>query len=575
MPQSPNVDPLAATETPRDLARLAELATEAGLPALARHASREIERLAEGRFYVACVGQFKRGKSTLINALVGQAILPAGVAPITSVVTVVRYGSQLRARVMLANHAWQPIAPDALAAYVSEEQNPDNTKQIEAIEVFLPAPLLEDGLCLVDTPGVGSVFAGATRATQDFVPHIDAALVVLGADPPIANEELALIVEVAAHLATLIFVLGKADRFSDAERNEAARFSERMLRERLGRPVEPLLHVSGLERLAGTGPERDWPRLVTSLSTLAREAGAGLVQSAETRAVKDISSQLQRALDERLSALQRPLEETERRLEGLRGAAADLDRALADLHYLLTAEEERITRHLTADRERFLASALQGAVHELTEGLTGSGSHRDRRLRQDTITLAQQIARGHLDRWLNAERATAETRYRAAARRFVDLANTFLARFEAAREFGIDRLPPPFDPEPGLRAPSRVFYTEHLALTASSWKTWLLHPVLSRRALRRAVLRDAGAYLEGLLTSNSARIQNDLIERVRESRQRLEAEIRNRLASTLAIAEEALARARIRHSAGAAAVSGEIEKLVTLRRAVENLTVRR
>lgn len=81
MTQSPAVDPLPAAETPSDLARLADLATEAGLPALARQASREIERLAEGRFYVACVGQFKRGKSTLINALVGQAVLPAGVAP--------------------------------------------------------------------------------------------------------------------------------------------------------------------------------------------------------------------------------------------------------------------------------------------------------------------------------------------------------------------------------------------------------------------------------------------------------------------------------------------------------------
>jgi hypothetical protein len=571
MTQSPDVDPLPATETPRDLARLAELATEAGLPALARQASREIERLAEGRFYVACVGQFKRGKSTLVNALVGQAVLPAGVAPVTSVVTVVRYGSQPHAQVRLANQPWQPIAPDALPAYVSEDQNPDNTKQVEAVEVFLPASLLEGGLCLVDTPGVGSVFAGATRATHDFVPHIDAALVVLGADPPIANEELALILEVAAHVDTLIFVLGKADRFSDADQAEAARFSKRVLSERLGRPVETLLHVSALERLAGTGPERDWPHLIASLVTLAREAGAGLVQSAETRAVKDLSSQVHRALDERLSALHRPLADTQRRLENLRDAAADLDRVLGDLSHLLTGEQERIVRDLMADRESFLARALQDAWRELTDGLAKSGRHRDRRLRQDAITLAQQIARRHLDRWLDEEHAAAETRYRAAAQRFVDLANAFLTRFEAARELGIDRLPPPFDPEAGLRAPSRVFYTEHLALTASSWKSWLLHPFLSDRALHRAVLRDAGAYLEGLLTSNSARIQNDLIERVRESRRRLEAEIRERLSTALILAEEAFARARTRHAAGAAAVRAEIETLETLRRAVENL----
>ncbi len=136
-----------------------------------------------------------------------------------------------------------------------------------------------------------------------------------------------------------------------------------------------------------------------------------------------------------------------------------------------------------------------------------------------------------------------------------------------------DRLPPPLAPETALRAPSRVFYTEHLALTASSWRSWLLHPFRSGRAFRRAVLRDAGAYLEGLLTSNSARIQNDLIERVRESRRRLEAEIRDRLSTALVLAEEALARARLRHAAGEAVVRGEIEKLETLRRAVEGLAV--
>jgi len=300
-----------------------------------------------------------------------------------------------------------------------------------------------------------------------------------------------------------------------------------------------------------------------------------MVRSAETRAIKSLSSQLRRALDERLSALHRPLGETERRLESLRTAAADLDRALGDLHHLLSAEEERIVRDLMADRERFLARATQRAGRELIEELPPPGGHRDRLLRQAAIMLAQQIARRHLDEWLHEEAVTAGTRYRTAASRFVELANTFLTRFEAARELlGTDRLPPLLDPEAGLRAPSRVFYTEHLPLTASSWKSWLLSPFLSSRASRTAVLRDAATYLEGLLASNSARIQNDLIERVHESRGRLEAELRERLSATLRIAEDASTRARSRHAAGAAAVRAEIEIVERLRHAVEDLAAR-
>jgi hypothetical protein len=79
---------------------------------------------------------------------------------------------------------WEECDPTALAIYVSEEHNPANEKAVAAVEVFVPSPLLRSGMCLVDTPGLGSVSLANTEATRAFVPHIDAALVVLGADPP-------------------------------------------------------------------------------------------------------------------------------------------------------------------------------------------------------------------------------------------------------------------------------------------------------------------------------------------------------------------------------------------------------
>src|SRR5207244_12572453 len=72
--------------------------------------------------------------------------------------------------------------------YVTEEHNHENVKGVAVVEVFLPAPLLARGLCLVDTPGIGSTFAANSEVTRAFVPHIDAALVVLGADPPISGD---------------------------------------------------------------------------------------------------------------------------------------------------------------------------------------------------------------------------------------------------------------------------------------------------------------------------------------------------------------------------------------------------
>src|ERR1035441_3484824 len=90
------VNPL--TETPGSLdgfsrlLQLSRLAQELGAESVAEEASELAARVSEGRFYVACIGQFKRGKSTLLNALVGHAVVPTGFVPVTAVPTVIRFG---------------------------------------------------------------------------------------------------------------------------------------------------------------------------------------------------------------------------------------------------------------------------------------------------------------------------------------------------------------------------------------------------------------------------------------------------------------------------------------------------
>src|ERR1700683_5266044 len=186
------------------LLRLADLAEELETVPVAEEARELAARISEGRFYVACVGQFKRGKSTLINALIGAPIVPTGFIPVTAVPTVIRFGERLSARVRLLDGSWNEIPVSELKQYVTEELNPENKKHVQGAEAFVPSPLLSSGMCIVDTPGLGSVFTGNSAATQAFIPHIDAALVVVGADPPLAGEELVLVEAVARHVQNLI-----------------------------------------------------------------------------------------------------------------------------------------------------------------------------------------------------------------------------------------------------------------------------------------------------------------------------------------------------------------------------------
>ena len=262
-----------------DLHAVAAIALDADLARVAEEAAALAERLSAGRFFVACVGQFKRGKSTVLNALVNESVLPVGVTPVTSAVTILRYGGEPRATVSFADGRTSTIPLQDVALYVAEEHNHENQRGVAAVEVFRPAPLLSGGLCLVDTPGIGSAFAGNTEATKAFVPHLDAALVVLGTDPPISGDELALVLDVLRQVPKSIFVLNKSDRLSHDDVRQAREFTERLVSTRLGRPIGPVFEVSAAERIERLAPTRDWERLQTALLALSGDASEILRQS--------------------------------------------------------------------------------------------------------------------------------------------------------------------------------------------------------------------------------------------------------------------------------------------------------
>jgi hypothetical protein len=550
------------------VAELEGLAREAGADELAREASLVAERLREGRFYVACVGQFKRGKSTLVNALVGEAVLPAGVVPVTSVVTVVRWGERRAARVRFGHRAWEDCDPGALETYVSEEHNPGNEKDVTGVEVFVPSPLLAGGLCLVDTPGIASVSVAGTAATRAFVPHVDAALVVLGADPPISGAELDLVEALAGTVGEMVFVLNKADRLPEAERAEAVRFTARVLGERLGRPIGPILQVSAAERLAGHGPPRDWAALVGRLEVLARDAGADLVRAAEIRETRALAARLLAELDQQQAALTRPLVESEAEVKRRRRTAAAAERALEELGPRMTAVEDRLVRTLAAARDAFLPAAVAEARRDLQARLadvfrTGGP------LRTRAVEAATEVARQVLERWRREQGPQVERLYREAMQRFVALLGEIDQGLPGSPG-STEALPS----EAALTARSQLHYTEMLRVAPVSAAARLWDRLRPPAARRRAVERAAVAYLERLLEVNSARVANDFRERVARSRRELEAGVRRPLRDAVTSAERALAEARRARAAGAAAVRARLERIATLRTRVEALARR-
>jgi hypothetical protein len=554
------------------LLRLGRLAQELGAEPVAGEAHELAARVSEGRFYVACIGQFKRGKSTLLNALVGYPVVPTGFVPVTAVPTVIRFGDKLHARIRIRDGSWRDVAMSDLKEYITEELNPENEKALDGAEVFVPSPLLSSGMCFVDTPGLGSVFTGNTATTQAFIPHIDAALVVVGADPPIAGEELALVESIGTQVQDLILVINKADRTSDPERAAAAKFTREILERRLHRSMGEVFEVSAAERMENRGPLRDWEKLLASLRCLVEDSGRNLVRAACDRGLQRLSEQLLVIIGEDRDALQRPIEESERRIELMKGTINQAERSMRELSFLFMAEQQRISDLFVERHKRFFRSAWAKSETEFSEGLPsvplGFGPHYRRRV----MHLAQEISRRRVMPWLKPEQEEGERQYRAVAVRFVEMGNNFLRRLADVGLNELTRMPHALDPEKGFRVRSRFTFEDFVGIARPpSPLRWLADIFLPFVGGRKVIAKDAREFLRHLLEVNSSRVQNDVLNRIQESRDRLEVEIRKLLHEISRIAEQALDRARKLKEEGTPAVQSAVERLNRLERDVSAL----
>jgi predicted GTPase len=549
------------------LLRLAQLAEELASDRIANEARDLANRISEGRFYVACIGQFKRGKSTLINALIGDRVLPVGFTPVTAVPTVIRFGDQRRARIQVGNGSWQDVSISDLNQYVSEECNPENTKGVRGVEVFVPSSLLAGGMCFVDTPGLGSVFTGNTAATHAFIPHIDAALVVIGADPPLAGEELALVEAVAQHVQDLVLVLNKADRTTPEEKAAAVNFADRQLRKRLQRSLGPIFEVSATERIENQGPERDWQKLVDALDTLVQESGRQLIYSACERGISRFSEQLLAVIGEEREALQRPIEESERRIATMKTTIGEAERSMRELRFLFMAEQQHISDLFVDRHKAFLASVFPRAKKEFEQVILSLPYGLGPRYRRRMMKEAQEIAKRYVLPWLRPEQEEAERQYRQVSPRFVGMGNAFLKKLAEGGIPELARMPHALDPEIGFRVRSRFTFADFIQVAQPvSPLRWLADVFLSFIGALFFINNDGREFLVTLLEVNSTRVQSDILNRIQESHGQLEVEIRKLLHEVSRVAEQALVNARRIREEGAAAVEAARERLRTLER---------
>jgi ribosome biogenesis GTPase A len=207
-------------------------AYEAKNESLERAVQEVTHKLAEDRFYLTVVGQFSRGKSTLMNAILGKEYLPSGIVPTTSAITAVSYGSREKVVLRRAGSNLSSEIPLAqLADFVTERINPGNRDRIQMAEVQVPVEILQRGFFLVDTPGLGSAVRENTATTLDFLPSADAIVFVTSCDAPLTVGELGYLRSCRSSVRQMFLVLNKMDLVPEGERENVRAFVKRKVQE--------------------------------------------------------------------------------------------------------------------------------------------------------------------------------------------------------------------------------------------------------------------------------------------------------------------------------------------------------
>lgn len=507
------------------------------------------EKLETQTFNLVVFGEFKRGKTTFINALIGDDLLPSAVVPLTSVVTLLHYAPALHISVEFLDGRVREVSRAELPEYVTERGNPENVKGVKLVSVGVPRELLRNGLQLVDTPGVGSVYDHNTETAREFLPQVDGAILLVASDPPISRGECEFLMEMRPHVARLFVVQNKIDQLRPAEVSEALEFTEGVLCDVLGQGEVEVFALSAREaleaQLAGDSEQfsdSGLPAFIARLSEFQEHEQAQTLVLSVVRNALEVAEEEGLGLDLERQAMDMSLEEIEHRFTDFRERRSQL----------LAQREDDVTL-IRASARKLIAQTLQRDYEE------------ERRARQPELRRAfarwaqeqegvpanEVVARGNafirdtlfgvISQWRQAEQRHLEQELADTLERFTVRTNEALAAiYDLARE--VFQLPPrAVQTVSYLAAPSRFRWQDwrwevRSELGTSALTGWL--PGARERSLRAIESRLLDEHEKAC-----GRLRHDFAERAQSGFDEYVASVSRSLEEAIAGIDRAMERA--------------------------------
>jgi len=533
------------------LSRLTALGEERGQEDLTKRLRALEEKLKADHFHIVVMGQFKRGKTTFINSLLGSPVLPSSVIPLTSVNTLLRYGEEPVARVHYQDGREEKVALDRLPDLVTEKGNPENRLGVRAVEVFYPAPCLDDGVCFVDTPGVGSTFIHNDEMAYSYLCNADAVVFMLSADPPVSRAELDFLHHIRSFVDKIFFVQNKVDYIDPEELEESLQFNAGVIAEALGREtveIFPLSAKTALKAAATNDPrlaeESLLPRFTRRLEDfLLKEKGVALLQSTLKNLLKILNDEIS-GVELEKTLLLRPWEDLRERITLFREEMSRLCRERDEMMYLLDGDfKSLVADTLDAQVEEFkkeTVPVLLRRYDEFCAGKTGLGGHA---FQEEITQFVKDLILQSFTEWRYREEEVLSSRFQEITEIYRDKANAIVSRIleKAGHIFDLELTG--MEAEIGLEKEGEFWFKLEERQTDIEMFIGAFTKVMPRRISHRILARQNREKLLELFDRHCGRVRYDFFLRLQKSFDSLRVMVYDLIEGTMGSVEKSVDRA--------------------------------
>ena len=203
------------------MASLGDVCSELGLKEYADSLEKSRDHMKNRVFSVGVMGEFRRGKSTVINALLGRDIVPSDIVPTSATLNCIRWDAAPRADIIFKDGTSREIPVDDLSKYITKitKESEEVAATVDRSIVYYPCPFCQNGVEIVDTPGLNDD-ERMTAISEQVIPTLDAIIMVLVPDSPFSQSEAEFVRTkvMTSDLGRIIFVVNKIDNIRPKER---------------------------------------------------------------------------------------------------------------------------------------------------------------------------------------------------------------------------------------------------------------------------------------------------------------------------------------------------------------------